>query len=66
MRENIKYILITPTWSSKKRKKIGIDVFKLIEKLPKEYEIIIKFHPNEAYLTDIYLNKNPTLTLTQF
>ncbi|WP_445194308.1 CDP-glycerol glycerophosphotransferase family protein [Staphylococcus xylosus] len=53
--ENKKYILFCPTWRKKEREDLtSVDLVKLLEYLPKEYEIIVKLHPNEGMLRSKY------------
>jgi len=53
--ENIKYILFCPTWRKDKRKNLlSINLKILLNYLPDNYEIIVKLHPNEAYLRGKY------------
>ncbi|MCI2774327.1 CDP-glycerol glycerophosphotransferase family protein [Staphylococcus petrasii] len=52
---NKKYILYCPTWRNKNRESvIKSDLEELLNYLPEEYELIIKLHPNEAYLRKYY------------
>lgn len=53
--KNKKYILFCPTWRKGKRKQVtNIDLVELISKLPNEYDIIVKLHPNEGSLVSEY------------
>lgn len=52
-----KYILFCPTWRKEKRQTLSsINLQKLLEYLPEDYEIIVKLHPNEAHLRGKYSN----------
>ncbi|WP_279390647.1 CDP-glycerol glycerophosphotransferase family protein [Mammaliicoccus sciuri] len=52
-----KYILFCPTWRKEKRKELSsINLIKLLNNLPSDYEIIVKLHPNEAHLRGKYSN----------
>lgn len=55
--EGRKYVLFCPTWRREKRKSVTtIDLVKLVSLLPKEYELIVKLHPNEGHLVGEYSN----------
>lgn len=57
-----KYILYCPTWRRNERETItNIDIEKLIDYLPTEYDIIIKLHPNEGALRKCYSHINERL-----
>lgn len=57
-----KYILFCPTWRKNKRKEIStIDLKKLIQQLPDEYELIIKLHPHESKLRKYYKSLSPRI-----
>ncbi|MBC1521462.1 glycosyltransferase [Listeria aquatica] len=57
-----KYILFCPTWRKQERDEIiGIDLKKLIELLPAEYEIIVKLHPLETSLRRFYKALDPRI-----
>lgn len=57
-----KFVLYCPTWRSDKRKKIAqLDLETVINKLPEEYEIIVKLHPLESHLRKIYKNMHPRI-----
>ncbi|SPP28692.1 CDP-glycerol glycerophosphotransferase family protein [Brochothrix thermosphacta] len=52
-----KYILYSPTWRRNNRKRVTqLNLKLLIEKLPLEYELIVKLHPNESHLCEMYRN----------
>ncbi|MGX7162267.1 CDP-glycerol glycerophosphotransferase family protein [Enterococcus massiliensis] len=52
-----KYILYCPTWRKNKRKKVSaLDLKKVVQGLPSDYEIIVKLHPLESKLFDTYRN----------
>lgn len=47
--------MFCPTWRKKEREDLtSVDLVKLLEYLPKEYEIIVKLHPNEGMLRSKY------------
>ncbi|UQW81258.1 CDP-glycerol glycerophosphotransferase family protein [Staphylococcus edaphicus] len=50
-----KYILFCPTWRKSKRENLtNINLKKLLDYLPENYEIIVKLHPNESGLRTKY------------
>ncbi|MDW4518707.1 CDP-glycerol glycerophosphotransferase family protein [Staphylococcus saprophyticus] len=52
-----KYLLFCPTWRKDKRENLTkIDLTKLLDNLPENYDIIIKLHPNESGLRYKYNN----------
>ncbi|EOT41048.1 CDP-glycerol glycerophosphotransferase family protein [Enterococcus dispar] len=52
-----KYVLYCPTWRQEKRDDLSnLDLKKLISLLPTNYHLIVKLHPNEAYLRRHYAN----------
>ncbi|CAD5901923.1 putative CDP-glycerol glycerophosphotransferase [Carnobacterium maltaromaticum] len=60
--DNKKYILFCPTWRKNKRKKVSsIDLKEFVQKLPDEYEIIVKLHPLEAKLRKHYKSLSPRI-----
>ncbi|MBI5974014.1 CDP-glycerol glycerophosphotransferase family protein [Staphylococcus canis] len=56
------YILFCPTWRQNKRERISkLDLIALIETLPEHYELIVKLHPNESHMQEIYQNMHPRI-----
>lgn len=52
-----KYVLYCPTWRQEKRDDLSaLDLKKIINLLPINYHLIVKLHPNEAYLRRHYAN----------
>ncbi|EOL48971.1 CDP-glycerol glycerophosphotransferase family protein [Enterococcus phoeniculicola] len=50
-----KYVLYCPTWRKDSRDNIStLDLIKLINLLPKSYELIVKLHPHESHLRKQY------------
>ncbi|BCA85434.1 glycosyl transferase family 1 [Enterococcus saigonensis] len=57
-----KYILYCPTWRQEKRDDLSaLDLKKMISLLPINYHLIVKLHPNEAYLRRHYANIDPRI-----
>lgn len=60
--ENQKYVLFCPTWRKGKRTEMtSLKLKEVIASLPKDYEIIVKLHPHEAYLRGKYANLDPRI-----
>ncbi|MGM0123798.1 hypothetical protein IGI37_001172 [Enterococcus sp. AZ194] len=54
---NKRYILYCPTWRKDTREAVSkIDLIRLVNLLPKNYELIVKLHPNESNLRKAYAN----------
>lgn len=57
-----KFILYCPTWRAGKRKKTSqIELKRVIEQLPENYEIIVKLHPLESHLRKVYKEMHPRI-----
>lgn len=57
--KNRKFVLFCPTWRKEKRKEVTrINLIELVSLLPKEYELILKLHPNEGALVQEYSELN--------
>ncbi|OEL09277.1 CDP-glycerol glycerophosphotransferase family protein [Staphylococcus equorum] len=55
--ENKTIILYCPTWRNDERESLtNMDLRLLLDYLPKDYEIIVKLHPNESKLRNKYNN----------
>ncbi|EJG5121039.1 CDP-glycerol glycerophosphotransferase family protein [Staphylococcus pseudintermedius] len=55
-----KYILFCPTWRKNARQSVSeLDIVALLERLPSSYEMIVKLHPNEGHLRELYQNLHP-------
>ncbi len=61
-REEIKpthFVLFCPTWRKDNREQVfSVDLVRVIEHLPKNYELIVKLHPNEGELYKKYAALN--------
>ncbi|MFN6737662.1 CDP-glycerol glycerophosphotransferase family protein [Enterococcus gallinarum] len=52
-----KYILYCPTWRKQRRDAVSqLDFVKVLDRLPNEYELIVKLHPLESTLISYYNN----------
>lgn len=61
-KKGVTFILYCPTWRADKRKKVSqLNLEKVIERLPKEYEIIVKLHPLESHLRKFYKDLHPRI-----
>ncbi|QLK85433.1 CDP-glycerol glycerophosphotransferase family protein [Staphylococcus sp. 17KM0847] len=57
-----KYILYCPTWRKGKRTSLtNLNLIKLLDHLPENYEIIVKLHPNESRLRIKYSKLDPRI-----
>lgn len=62
LQKDKKYILFCPTWRNNKRKKVSnLDLKKFVQKLPVEYEVIVKLHPLESGLRKHYKSLSPRI-----
>ncbi|MBA8771803.1 CDP-glycerol glycerophosphotransferase family protein [Staphylococcus coagulans] len=57
-----RYILFCPTWRKDTRQSVStLDIVSLIEGLPDQYEMIVKLHPNEGHLREVYDRLHPRI-----
>lgn len=57
-----KLVLFCPTWRKDKRETVSdIDLREVVAKLPQNYELIVKLHPNEGQLRTYYKDLDPRI-----